>query len=94
MLVGALAVVGLVVGGTMVWTSRRVRHLRASGVAIPEGYGAAFYKNPRDSRLWVPKLAGIGWTINFAHRLAVPVLIALIALPLAIALLVGLAARR
>ncbi len=77
----------------MVWASRRTRRLRESGVAIPDGYHGAFYSNPRDPRLWVPKTLGIGWTINFAHRLAWPVMIALVAAPLAMVLLIALAAR-
>jgi uncharacterized membrane protein len=91
--VAALADLGLVLGFAMVWASRRTRRLRASGVAIPEGYQGVFYNNPRDSRLWVPKLAGIGWTINFAHRRAWPAIIALVGLPLALVLLVALLAR-
>jgi hypothetical protein len=88
----ALADFGLCLGGAMVWATRRIRRLRAAGVAIPDGYQGVFYRNPRDSRLWVPKVAGIGWTINFAHRLAWPVMIALVATPLAVVALIGLAA--
>jgi uncharacterized membrane protein len=64
------------------------------GVTLPEGYGGLVYKNPRDSRLWVPKLAGTGWTIKVAHRLAWPVMIALVGVPLAIVLIVTLATAR
>jgi uncharacterized membrane protein len=87
-LLAALADLGLVVGVAMVWASRRTRRLRAAGIAIPEGYVGVFYRNPRDRRLWVPRVAGMGWTINFGHRLAWPVTIALVGVPLAIALLV------
>lgn len=90
--VAALADFGLCLAGAMVWAARRTRRLRAAGVAIPDGYHGVFYRNPRDSRLWVPKVAGIGWTINFAHRLAWPVMIALVAAPLAVVALIGLAA--
>jgi uncharacterized membrane protein len=93
MLIAALAILGLTIGIAGTWASRRVRRLRDSGVVIPEGYGGLIYKNPRDSRLWVPKLAGIGWTINFAHRLAWPVTIAIVALPLVLVVAIGLAAR-
>jgi len=85
---------GLVLGLAIAWGTRRVRRLRAAGVAIPEGYGGLVYRNPNDSRLWVPKLAGIGRTINFAHRLAWPVMIALVGLPLAIVLALTLATAR
>jgi len=91
--VTALVDVGLIVGGAMLWAARRTRRLRAAGTAIPEGYAGVFYRNPRDARLWVPKLAGIGWTINFAHRLAWPVMIALVSAPLALVVLLALAAR-
>lgn len=86
-------VIALVVGGAMVWAWRETGRLRASGVAFPEGYTGVFYKNPRDARLWVPKTMGVGWTINFAHRLAWPVMIALVGGPLAIVLVVILLAR-
>jgi uncharacterized membrane protein len=92
-LIAAFADIGLCIGIAMVWASRRTRRLRESGVAIPDGYHGAVYRNPRDERLWVPKTLGIGWTINFAHRLAWPVMIALVAAPLAMVLLVALAAR-
>lgn len=90
--VGALADLGLIIGAALVWAARRTRQLRAAGVAIPEGYGGVFYKNPRDPRLWVSKGAGMGWTINFAHRGAWPALIALLA-PAVLVLLVVLLLR-
>jgi len=40
--------------------------------------GGIFYYNPSDSRCFVPKRLGIGWTINFARPLSYLVLIALI----------------
>jgi uncharacterized integral membrane protein len=90
--IGALADLGLIIGSATVWAVRRTRHLRAAGVAIPEGYDGVFYKNPRDPRLWVPKMAGMGWTINFAHRWAWPALIALLA-PAVLALLLVMLLR-
>jgi len=92
--VGALANIGLVVGTAALWASRQTRRLRAAGVALPEGYKGFFYSNPRDARLWVSKAVGVGWTLNFAHRLAWPALIALVAVPLAVALLITFAAGR
>jgi uncharacterized membrane protein len=93
LLVAVLAVLGGVVGVAMVWASRRVRRLRQSGVAVPEGYGGVVYRNAGDARLWVPKLAGIGWTINFAHRRAWLVMALLVGLPLALVVLVAFVAR-
>ena len=91
--VAAFVDLGLCLGIAMAWAAWRTRHLRASGVAIPEGYRGVFYNNPRDSRLWVPKVVGLGWTINFAHRFAWPVMIVIVALPLAIVAVIGLAAH-
>jgi uncharacterized membrane protein len=91
--VATVADVGLIVGFAMLWAARRTRRLRDAGVPIPEGYRGVFYRDPRDSRLWVPRVAGIGWTINFAHRLAWPVMIALVAAPLVMFLVISLAAR-
>ena len=62
--VGVPLVIAVVVGSTMVWAWRETRRLRAAGVTLPEGYTGVFYSNPRDTRLWVPKLAGVGWTIT------------------------------
>ena len=35
-----------------------------------EGWNGIIYNNPRDPRLWVPKISGYGTTLNFAHRRA------------------------
>jgi uncharacterized membrane protein len=91
--IGVPLVIGVVVGSAMVWAWRETRRLRAAGVTLPEGYSGVFYSNPRDRRLWVPKLAGVGWTINFAHRRAWPVMIALIGAPVALAILIARLAR-
>jgi hypothetical protein len=90
---GVPLVIGVVLGAAMVWAWRETRRLRAGGVALPEGYTGVFYSNPRDARLWVPKLAGVGWTINFAHRRAWPVMIALIGVPVALAIVIARLAR-
>ncbi len=49
-----------------------------------DGYiaGGAFYANGDDDRLWVEKRLGYGWTLNFAHRKAWYLLMALVGLPL------------
>jgi Family of unknown function (DUF5808) len=91
--VGFPLVIGLVVGGAIVWAWREIRRLRAAGVAFPEGYAGFVYKNPRDARLWVPKVVGPGWTINFAHRLAWPVMVAIVAGTLLIVVVVSRVAR-
>jgi len=89
----ALACVAGVIAATRFWASGQVRRLRASGVAVPDGYRGLTYNNPSDTRLWVPKLSGLGWTINFAHRLAWPVLIALVGGSVALAILISRIAR-
>jgi len=40
------------------------------------------YVNPEDTRLWVPKRYGGGWTFNFAHPRAKVYMVLLLALPL------------
>jgi len=91
--VGTPVVLVAVVAAAALWAWRRTRRLRASGVALPEGYTGPFYSNPHDSRLWVPKAAGFGWTINFAHRRAWPVMIALVGIPTAVTIVVAALAR-
>jgi uncharacterized membrane protein len=66
---------------------------RARKATLPEGYEGLIYRNPRDSRIWVPKLAGIGWTLNFAHRRAWVYLALLIAVPIGTALVALIAIR-
>ncbi|HLK40459.1 MAG TPA: DUF5808 domain-containing protein [Polyangiaceae bacterium] len=56
-----------------------------------EGYHGLYYSNPKDSRLWVPKLAGGGWTINFAHRWAWPAILLVLTLPIALGIAAVLA---
>ena len=66
----AVLLLGLMLAGVALsvvnyyWRVRRVPR--------PEGYNALVYCNPHDKRLWVPKLVGVGWTINFAHPAAWP----------------------
>ena len=55
--------------------------------------GGFFYVNPEDPALIVPKRYGIGYTFNYGHRLALPLTILLIAVPLAIAIVAVVTAR-
>lgn len=50
--------------------------------ALPKGYKGLLYSNPDDPRIWVPKLGGYGWTLNFAHTRSRLMMLALLALPL------------
>jgi uncharacterized membrane protein len=51
-----------------------VHELRCEGkIDELEGWNGIFYQNPHDERLWVPKITGLGYTVNFAHPAAWPV---------------------
>lgn len=86
-----VACVFVLVTGTVLYpaydVARLTREMRASG-ALPAGYKGAIYSNPEDPRIWVPKLNGYGWTLNFAHGRARVIMVLLVGLPLAISLLV------
>jgi uncharacterized membrane protein len=69
---------GLVAGA--LGLAAAVREMAAQGESLPKGYGPFLYRNPEDPRLIVPKLAGMGWTFNFA-RPAAWLLLALLLLP-------------
>jgi uncharacterized membrane protein len=45
-----------------------------------ENYRWGFYYNREDPRIWIPKLYGLGWTLNFAKRGAYVFAAALVAL--------------
>jgi uncharacterized membrane protein len=78
-------VVALVAGGLGV--SRAARQMAAAGEPLPPGYGPFLYRNSDDPRLFVPKLVGVGWTLNFAHRTAW-LLLGLLLLPVLVGLVV------
>lgn len=80
----ALLSLGATITLGLVRYARAVRHLKAQGVAGLEGYHGIFYRNAKDTRLWVPKLSGPGWTLNFAHPWAWPVLLLLLAPAIAV----------
>jgi uncharacterized membrane protein len=70
----------IVLGMVRLW--RGVRTLKEAGHPGLEGYNGIIYKKPDDPRLWVPKISGLGYTLNFAHPWAWPILIAMLAIPL------------
>jgi uncharacterized membrane protein len=80
----AFLVVPIIFGLARIY--RTVGYLRAAG-SVPEGYTGIFYRNAKDSRLWVPKLLGPGLTLNMAHPWAWPILVAMVAGPLTIAVI-------
>jgi len=88
-----LVAIPVIAGGIAI--RRALREVRAQGHGrLVAGYHGLHYSNVDDARLWVPKLGGGGYTINFSHRWAWPVTAALVLLPMALALAVGLAAAR
>ena len=80
----ALVVIGAGVIGSVAQTLRAQTPFDPA-VPATEGWGKLLYRNPNDHRLWVPKRIGIGWTINFGHPMAWPMMLLLLALPIAIA---------
>jgi uncharacterized membrane protein len=85
------AVIGGAIVFGMVRLSRGVRELKQAGHAGLEGYNGIIYKNPADPRLWVPKISGLGYTLNFAHQWAWPIMIAFLAIPFAVVVVVFMA---
>jgi uncharacterized membrane protein len=66
--------VGIIVLAT-VWAACSLRSVhgqlgRDGQLGGLEGWNGIIYNNPRDPRLWVPKISGYGTTLNFAHRRA------------------------
>ena len=83
-----LSAVLVAVIAAMILLRRAVRIVKSSEhAALVQHYNGFFYNNPDDARLWVPKILGIGWTINVAHPKARYVLIALFAYLLVAAVL-------
>lgn len=79
------------VGGAVIIGARQMtrgaKELKARGLlAGLEGWNGLIYRNPNDPRLWVPKIAGVGYTLNFAHRRAWWIMAAILAVPLAVIL--------
>jgi uncharacterized membrane protein len=71
--------IAIVVGMIRLW--RGVLDLKKAGHEGLEGYNGIIYKNPNDPRLWVPKISGLGYTLNFAHPWAWPIMVAILAIP-------------
>jgi uncharacterized membrane protein len=44
------------------------------------------YVNADDPAIWLPKRTGLGWTLNFAHKVAFVYLVLLLVLPTVVAL--------
>lgn len=81
--------------GAIVWSVRSLklvyRRLEQAGqLGGLEGWNGLTYNNPKDPRLWVPKLSGFGTTLNFAHARSWLILAAILVLPLT-AVAIGIA---
>lgn len=65
------------------------RELKALGVLKDmDGWNGLVYNNPNDSRLWVPKITGVGYTLNFAKPGAKFAMGGIVAIPLVAMLVV------
>jgi uncharacterized membrane protein len=93
-----LLAIGLLLGSVVIGASslsRALERARSEGHAERlKGYQGLYYSNPEDARLWVPKLIGVGWTINFAHPLAWPMTAVVALLPVLLAWVVLRASSR
>ena len=74
-----LLFVGSVLVGPAIFLRRALQSIKGE---LPPGYTLLCYSNPDDKRVWVPKLSGMGSTLNFAHRAAWVWMAVLVALPL------------
>jgi uncharacterized membrane protein len=79
---GMVAIVGAIVWA--VWALKSVhRYLhRTDQLAGLEGWNGFTYNNAKDLRIWVPKLSGLGATLNFAHAQSWVILGAILVVPI------------
>lgn len=94
---GMVIIVGAIVFA--MWALKGVhRYLhRTDQLAGLEGWNGVTYNNPNDPRIWVPKLSGLGATLNFAHAKSWVILIAILVVPIggvALALVTALCRTR
>jgi uncharacterized membrane protein len=89
-LMAGLVFLGVIIG--MYRMFRGARELRRSGLLEGlEGWNGIYYSNPNDSRIWVEKFTGYGYTLNFAHWQSWLVLALILSLPLTVIVVVALA---
>jgi uncharacterized membrane protein len=77
----------IVIVAAIVWAvwSLKATHSylhRNDQLAGLEGWNGVIYSNPKDPRLWVPKLSGLGATLNFAHTQSWVILGAILVVPI------------
>src|SRR5262245_32907644 len=68
--IGLVVLLGTIAWGVWLLKSLHGELGRAGQLGGLEGWNGIVYMNPRDPRLWVPKISGFGTTLNFAHRRA------------------------
>jgi len=56
-----------------------------------DNWSLGIYRSRKDTRIWVPKRRGIGWTINLGRKGGIVWMVALILMPVLIAVAVNLA---
>lgn len=83
--------IGIIVVAT-VWAASSLKSVhreleRTGRLGGLEGWNGIIYNNPRDPRLWVPKISGYGTTLNFAHRRAWVMLSSILVLSLGAAVM-------
>jgi uncharacterized membrane protein len=72
---GAVTLGIAIIAGAIAWAVWSLKSVhggleRAGRLGGLEGWNGIIYNNPKDPRLWVPKISGYGTTLNFAHRRA------------------------
>ena len=72
---GALGLGFVIIVGAIAWAVWSLKSVhggleQAGQLGGLEGWNGIIYNNPKDPRLWVPKISGYGTTLNFAHRRA------------------------
>jgi len=90
----AFPVVTLGLVALALWSGSRrlvvvVRELKEQGLGRGlDGYNGLTYRNKEDPRIWVPKIGGIGYTLNFAHGMSYAIL-GMLLFPVAVLVLLG-----
>lgn len=80
-------IIALIIGFRRIISSYRA--LKQAGMMEGmEGFNGLVYSNANDPNLWVPKPLGYGYTINFSHRWAWPVFLAILGIPLVVIFLI------
>lgn len=85
--------VGLLIALLILGIVLMIRNLKAQGsMVLSEHYRwGLFYVNAEDTRIWVPKQLGVGWTLNFGRGLSWFILVLLLLFP---AIVIGLSLTR